>query len=95
MTAGAPAGPLIIEQQREYGASYALLALARQLALDRLRRAKDIPAFRPAGVDLLAATITWLPRPDVVLQLEERMGLLKRIVNQLPKSQRAALEMAR
>ena len=70
------------------------VALARQLALDRLRRANGLPAIPPAGADLRAATATWLPRPEVVLQLEERMGLLKKIVNQLPESQRKALEMA-
>jgi DNA-directed RNA polymerase specialized sigma24 family protein len=68
--------------------------LARQLALNRLRRANDLPASPPAGTGMLATTLTWLPRPDGVLQLEERMGLLKKIVNQLPKSQRQAVEMA-
>jgi len=70
------------------------VALARQLALDRLRRANDHPASPPAGAGRLAATLTWLPPPAVVLQLEERLALLKKIVNQLPKSQRQALEMA-
>ena len=70
------------------------VAMARQLALARLRRANDLPASPPAGADLLVATLTWLPPPVRVVELEERMGLLKRIVNQLPKSQRKAVEMA-
>jgi len=70
------------------------VALARQLALDRLRRATDPPAPTPAGADLLVETFSWLPRPDALLQLEERMGLLKKVVNQLPKSQRKVVEMA-
>ena len=70
------------------------VALTRQLALDRLRRANNLPASPHAGADLLATTRTWLPRPDVVLQLEERIGLLKKIANQLPKSQQKSLEMA-
>ena len=35
-TANRPESPLLVERQREYGASYALLDLARQLELDRL-----------------------------------------------------------
>ena len=84
------------ELRRRDGGSLALwfVALARQLALDRLRRATDLPAPTPAGADLLAESLAWLPRPDAVLQLEERMGLLKKVVNQLPKSQRKVVEMA-
>jgi RNA polymerase sigma-70 factor (ECF subfamily) len=84
------------QRLRRQGGSLAVwfVALARQLALDRLRRANDLPASPPAGAGLLAATLTWLPRPESVLQLEERMALLKKIVNQMPKSQRKAVEMA-
>lgn len=71
-----------------------VVAVARQLAVDKLRRASDLPAPPSAGADLLAEMPAWLPPPDAVLQLEERMGLLRKIMNQLPKSQRKAVEMA-
>jgi RNA polymerase sigma-70 factor (ECF subfamily) len=79
---------------RRAGGSLTLwfVALARQLALDRLRRGAGFPAS--AGADWRTDTLAWLPRPEAVLQLDERMGLLKKIVNQLPKSQRKAVEMA-
>jgi RNA polymerase sigma-70 factor, ECF subfamily len=71
-----------------------LVSVARQLALDRLRPAPDTPAPAPAGAGLLAETLAWLPRQENILQLEGRMEVLKKVLNQLPKSQRQALEMA-
>jgi RNA polymerase sigma factor (sigma-70 family) len=84
------------ELRRRTGRSLAIwfVALTRQLALDRLRRTDNLPASLSAGASPLATTLTWLPRPDALLQIEERMGLLKKIVNQLPKSQQQAVEMA-
>jgi len=41
--AGALDGTLVVERQREYGASYALLDLARQLGLDRLIYSRKEP----------------------------------------------------
>jgi len=69
------------------------VAVTRELALERGRRAAGVSA--PAGgASLPAKALTWLPPPEDVLHLEERMALLKKIVNQLPKSQRQALELA-
>ena len=70
------------------------VTLARQLALGRLRQATDSPSPTPAGASLLVETFFWLPRQQALLQLEERMGLLKKIVNQLPKPQRKIVELA-
>ncbi len=70
------------------------VTLARQLALGKLRRAADPPSPTAAGDRLLVETFFWLPRQEALLQLEERMGLLKKIVNQLPKSQRKVVELA-
>ena len=70
------------------------VAVTRQLALDRLRGATVLPASRPAGADPLADMLACLPRPEAVRRLEERMGLLKKVVDQLPKPQREVLGKA-
>jgi RNA polymerase sigma-70 factor (ECF subfamily) len=69
------------------------VAVARGLALERLRRAAG-PSASAGGAYLPAETLIWLPTPEEVLDVEERLGLLQKIVNQLPQSQRRALELA-
>jgi len=83
------------QRLRQQGGSLAVwfVAVARGLALERLRRAAD-PSVPPGGAYLPAETLIWLPTPEEVLHLEERLGLLQKIVNQLPQSQRRALELA-
>ena len=83
------------QRLRQQGGSLAVwfVAVARGLALERLRRAAG-PSASAGGAYLPAETLIWLPTPEEVLHLEERLGLLQKIVNQLPQSQRRALELA-
>ena len=45
-------------------------------------------------LDLLARRLDWVPRPEEIARLDQRRELLKRVTNQLPKPQRAILELA-
>lgn len=49
------------------------------------------PAGTPATIQIPHA---WLPRPQEIAVIDERLDLLHKVVNQLPKSQRQALEFA-
>jgi len=53
-----PAGPLQVERQREYGASYALLNLARQLELDRLIYSRKEP-WREDALALIVGRVVY------------------------------------
>jgi len=56
--AGDPGGGLVIENQREYGASYALLDLARQLELDRLIYSRKEP-WREDALALIVGRVVY------------------------------------
>jgi hypothetical protein len=56
--AGRPDGPLQVERQREYGASYALLNLARQLELDRLIYSRKEP-WREDALVLIVGRVVY------------------------------------
>lgn len=56
--AGASQGPLFVEGQREYGASYALLDLARQLELDRLIYSRKKP-WREDALALIVGRVVY------------------------------------
>ena len=71
--------------------SVALALAARERALER-RRSKGNSDRRAAGhVDRRISL--FLPKADEVALLEERRGLLVKVLNQLPRAQREALEM--
>ncbi len=70
----------------------ALVFMARSRAIDRLRAERRLPALAAFGPD--RKSISWLPRPEPIALLDERHELLKKVVNQLPKPQRGALELA-
>jgi RNA polymerase sigma-70 factor (ECF subfamily) len=59
----------------------------RRLHDQRASPGNDLPAA-------LANSYAWLPRPEELARVEERRDLLKKFVAQLPKAQRAALELA-
>jgi RNA polymerase sigma-70 factor (ECF subfamily) len=69
-----------------------LLLAARARAIEKLRAGKDLPHCVP----LISSrdTVDWYPHSKVIAGVEERQGLLRKVVNQLPKPQRAALELA-
>jgi RNA polymerase sigma-70 factor (ECF subfamily) len=69
-----------------------LVLMARSRAVARLRGAKRLPALRNRGA--IEKQFSWLPRPNEVALLDERRELLKKVVAQLPKSQRDVLELA-
>lgn len=71
-----------------------LVITARNVAIERRRAARKLPALarRPPGA--LQKSLFWLPRSEEIALLEERRELLKKVVNQLPKPQRHALELA-
>lgn len=56
--AGPSDGPLFVERQREYGASYALLDLARQLELDRLIYSRKEP-WREDALALIVGRVVY------------------------------------
>jgi RNA polymerase sigma-70 factor, ECF subfamily len=69
-----------------------LVLAARARAIEKSRAAKGLP--QPA-VSIPSRNIAdWCPHPKVIAQIEERQELLRKVVNQLPKPQREALEMA-
>ena len=76
------------------GASAAawLALTARRLAVDERRARQGLPA--PSGAHVNAVgEYAWVPRPEEVARIEERRELLKKVLNQLPKAQRAILEL--
>jgi RNA polymerase sigma-70 factor (ECF subfamily) len=76
------------------GASAAawLTLTARRLAVEARRARQKLPPLPAAHADPVVE-FTWLPRPEEVARLEQRRDLLKKVLNQLPKAQRAVLEM--
>jgi RNA polymerase sigma-70 factor (ECF subfamily) len=76
------------------GASLAawLVLRARRLAIETRRARQKLPALPSASVNP-AVECTWLPAPEDVARLEARQALLRKVLNQLPKGQRAVLEL--
>jgi len=70
-----------------------LLLLARAAAVDRQRAARKLPPL-VSHPDPFLKSLSWLPCPEEIALLEERRELLRKVVNQLPKPQRGALELA-
>jgi RNA polymerase sigma-70 factor (ECF subfamily) len=72
----------------------ALVLLARGIAVGRLRVGRHpSPSTSTRGEPLLKF-YSWLPRPQQVGLLDGRRELFKKVINQLPKPQREALELA-
>jgi RNA polymerase sigma-70 factor, ECF subfamily len=69
-----------------------LVLTARARAIEKLRAGKDLP--HSAQFVSGRNPITWYPRPKEIAQAQERQELLRKVVNQLPKPQRAELELA-
>ena len=79
---------------REASVAAWLVVMVRRVALDQRRRRNQLG---PPGHDsfrLLEESFDWLPRPGDIARIEDRRDLLKKVVNQLPKSQRVVLELA-
>jgi RNA polymerase sigma-70 factor (ECF subfamily) len=71
-----------------------LVVMARNAAVDRRRVEGKLPPLARSRPDPLEKSFGWLPRPEEIARLEERRELLRKVVNQLPKPQRQALELA-
>jgi RNA polymerase sigma-70 factor (ECF subfamily) len=71
-----------------------LVVVARNAAVDRRRAERKLPPLAHSRPDPLEKSFAWLPRPQEITRLEERRELLRKVVNQLPKPQRQALELA-
>jgi RNA polymerase sigma-70 factor (ECF subfamily) len=70
---------------------------AGKTAAGRSRLAQ--PSKSVAGKSATAAFVTamppaWVPRPEEIARVEERLGLLQKVASQLPKAQRQALDLA-
>jgi RNA polymerase sigma-70 factor (ECF subfamily) len=65
---------------------------ARRLAIEARRASQKLPALPGAQIDPVEE-LTWLPEPEKVARLEQRRSLLRKVLNQLPKAQRGALEL--
>ena len=69
-----------------------LALMARNAAVARLRDGKPPSAgTRPS---LPPVSAGWLPRPEEVASVDERRVLLRKMIKQLPESQRKALELS-
>ena len=80
--------------QRPVSTAAWLVFTARALAIDRLRRERQLPPLSRGRPDPLDQSLSWLPRPDEVARLEERRELLKKLLNQLPRPQYDVLQLA-
>lgn len=78
--------------RNEASPAAALVLMARARAVEKLRAAEGLPET-PASIPSrnIAA---WYPHPKVIAQIDERQELLRKVVNQLPKPQRDALDLA-
>lgn len=77
-------------EQASVGA--ALFFVARAKAIERLRAARRLPPLARAGLGRKA--VAWLPHSDGISLIDERRAILQKVLNQLPKPQRGALELA-
>jgi len=68
--------------------------LARAKAVDRLRIERNLTARATGKADPLLKFYFWLPRPAEIQLLDGRRDLFRKVINQLPKPQRQALELA-
>lgn len=68
--------------------------LARAKAVDRLRIERNLAARATGKADPLLKFYFWLPRPAEIQLLDGRRELFRKVINQLPKPQRQALELA-
>jgi RNA polymerase sigma-70 factor (ECF subfamily) len=71
-----------------------LVIMARNAAIYRRRAEHKMPPLSSAGQDSLRKSLAWLPRPEEIARLDDRRELLNKVLNQLPKPQRHALELA-
>ena len=72
----------------------ALLTMVRAAAVNRRRADQRLAPIRRGGPEPLKQSPVWLPRPEEIALLEERWELLRKVLSQLPKAQRGALELA-
>lgn len=76
---------------REHVSVAAVLYLtARARAVERLRAERRLPPLARSQPDLKG--LAWLPRPQEIAPVDERRELLKKVIQQLPKPQREALD---
>lgn len=71
-----------------------LTIIARRAAIDRLRALRNLLPLDSSSAAALKKSLAWLPRPEEVLVIDQRRELLKKVINQLPKAQRQALDLA-
>jgi RNA polymerase sigma-70 factor, ECF subfamily len=71
-----------------------IIVLARAKAVDRLRIQRQLPAQITGKAEPLLKFYSWLPRPAEIGLLDGRRDLFKKVINQLSKPQRQALELA-
>ncbi len=69
-----------------------LFFTARTRAIEKARAVKDLPPLPHADASRTIAV--WCPRNRRISLIDERQELLRKVVNQLPKPQREALELA-
>ena len=71
-----------------------IIVLARAKAVDRLRIQRQLPARVTGKTEPMLKFYSWLPRPAEIVLLDGRRDLFRKVINQLPKPQRQALELA-
>ncbi len=69
-----------------------LVVMARARAIEKTRAAKGLPPLPHSDVGRSLAA--WCPRARRIAMMDERQELLRKVVNQLPKPQREALDLA-
>ncbi len=71
-----------------------LLLTARAAAVDWLRSQRGQPRLAGGRWLSLDQSSSWLPQPARIALLDGRLELLRKVVDQLPPSQRGVLELA-
>lgn len=67
-----------------------LFFLARRQAIERLRTSRRLPALSFSVPE--RTRLAWLPQPSEIALVDRRRELLRKVILQLPKPQREALE---
>ncbi len=71
-----------------------LTLLARRIAVEQLRAMRNQPPLDSNSLGRLEESVCWLPDPAEIARLDQRRELLRKVLNELPKQQRQALDLA-
>jgi len=79
-------------QREQVSVGAALCLMAREKAVGRLRGERRLEPLARAYAD--RKTLAWLPRAREIAVVDDRLPLIRKVVQQIPKPQSVALELA-